>query len=255
MDARRIGTIREVHGPVVTVFCDVLPPLRQALEVHSDGDRYILEVYQHVDEKHLRAIALHRATGLKRGLPVDDLGAPIRVPVSPKCLGRLLNIFGEPLDDGPALSTEEFRNILGRPIPLYESSSKREVLETGIKVDRSDVPVHPRWKSRPFWGRRRGKDCTDHGIHAFHRQASSRRIRFRGSRRTHSRSTRTLARDAIHRSDASDASCFRTDGRITRRAVPRRTIRAHVCGIPERCAASRSPARNGQRVPICAGGE
>ncbi len=103
MDAGAIGTIKEVHGPVVTVSCDVLPPLHQALETRTDGNRYVLEVHQHVDETHLRAIALHRATGLKRGLPVYDSGAPIHVPVSPKCLGRLLNVFGEPLDDGPPL--------------------------------------------------------------------------------------------------------------------------------------------------------
>ena len=63
-----IGTTTEVHGPVVTVSCNRLPPLHQSLEARIDGDRYLLEVYQHVDEKNLRAIALHRASGLKRGL-------------------------------------------------------------------------------------------------------------------------------------------------------------------------------------------
>lgn len=95
-------------------------------------DRYLLEVYQHVDEKNLRAIALHRACGLKRGLVVYDTGAPIQVPVTLKCLGRLLDVFGEPLDDAPPLVAEGFRNILGRPIPLYESSAKREILEIRV---------------------------------------------------------------------------------------------------------------------------
>jgi F-type H+/Na+-transporting ATPase subunit beta len=134
VDTRTIGTIKEVHGPVVTVSCDVLPPLHQALETRLDGDRYVLEVHQHIDEKHLRAITLHRAAGLKRGMPVYDTGAPIQVPVSPECLGRLLNIFGEPLDDGAAYRAEGFRNIMGRAIPLYESSARHEVLETGIKA-------------------------------------------------------------------------------------------------------------------------
>ena len=160
MDAGAIGTIQEVHGPVVTVSCDVLPPLHQALETRTDGDRYVLEVHQHVDEKHLRAIALHRATGLKRGLPIYDSGAPIHVPVSPNCLGRLLNIFGEPLDDGPPLLTEEVRNILGRPIPLYESSAKREVLETGIKVIDLMCPFIRGGKGGLFGGAGVGKtDC------------------------------------------------------------------------------------------------
>jgi F-type H+-transporting ATPase subunit beta len=134
MTGKPIGVIKEVHGPVVKVSCDALPPLHQALETRTSEDYYLLEVYQHIDEEHIRAIALHRATGLKRGLPVHDTGAPIHVPVTPSCLGRLLNVFGEPLDDGASLAAEEFRNILGRPIPLYESSAQREVLETGIKV-------------------------------------------------------------------------------------------------------------------------
>ena len=119
---------------MVTVGCQVLPPLHQALTTQTNSDHYLLEVYQHVDEKNLRAIALHRATGLKRGLPVYDSGAPIEVPVTPKCLGRLLNVFGEPLDDGGRLAGEGFRSILGKPVPLYESSAKRELLQTGIKV-------------------------------------------------------------------------------------------------------------------------
>ena len=95
-----IGQITEVHGPVVQIACTRLPPLHQALKTSSDGDSYVLEVYQHLDEKHIRAIALHRASGLKRGMEVHDTGAPIHVPVTKDCLGRLLNVFGEPLDGG-----------------------------------------------------------------------------------------------------------------------------------------------------------
>jgi F-type H+-transporting ATPase subunit beta len=63
-----------------------------------------------------------------------DTGAPLHVPVSPECLGRLLNIFGEPLDDGPALPREEFRNIHAKPVPLSDAVAVSGVLETGIKV-------------------------------------------------------------------------------------------------------------------------
>jgi len=176
MGTKAIGTITEVHGPVVTVSCDTLPTLHQALETHSDGDHYLLEVYQHIDEKRLRAIALHRASGLKRGLPVYDSGSPIQVPVSPKCLGRLLNIFGQPLDDDPALVGEGFRNILGRPIPLYESSAKREVLETGIKVIDLMCPFIRGGKAGLFGGAGVGKTVLImefmHSVATLHRGVS-----------------------------------------------------------------------------------
>jgi len=129
-----IGVIAEVHGPVAVIDCDFLPPLRQALCAHLDHETYLFEVHQHLDEKHVRAITLHRSTGLHRGMIVYDTGAPLRVPVTPDCLGRLLNIFGEPLDGGHSLSPREFRNIHSRPLPLQEAVGVGEVLQTGIKV-------------------------------------------------------------------------------------------------------------------------
>ncbi len=129
-----IGTIVNVHGPVVVIACEQLPALRRALRAHVDGDTYLFEVHQHLDEHHARAITLHRSAGLRRGMPVYDTGAPLHVPVSSQCLGRLLNIFGEPLDDAPPLPGEEFRNIHARQMPLSEAIAISDVLETGIKV-------------------------------------------------------------------------------------------------------------------------
>jgi F-type H+-transporting ATPase subunit beta len=129
-----IGVIAEVHGPVVVITCERLPPLRHALWTKVDDERYLFEVHQHLDKQRVRAITLHRAAGLRRGMPIHDSGAPLHVPVSPDCLGRLLNVFGEPLDDGAALSTKEFRNVHAKPLPLNEAMGVGEILETGIKV-------------------------------------------------------------------------------------------------------------------------
>lgn len=129
-----IGTIVEVHGPVAVIACKTLPPLRQALYTYTDHEAYFFEVHQHLDEVHIRAITMHRPSGLRRGMPVYDSGAPLHVPVSEDCLGRLLNIFGAPLDGKPSLDTHEYRNIRNAPIPLSESLDVTGVLQTGIKV-------------------------------------------------------------------------------------------------------------------------
>lgn len=135
MNEGLIGTISEVHGPVVKIRCNnTLPPLHQSLKTVINNDAYILEVYQHIDQQHVRAITLHNATGLQRGLAVYDQGAPLHVPVSPACLGRLLNVFGEPLDSLAPIVTQDYRNILAKPAPLEIKTSSRNVLETGIKV-------------------------------------------------------------------------------------------------------------------------
>lgn len=129
-----IGVIAEVHGPVVVIACNILPPLRQGLFTSLNSDTYLFEVHQHLDEHHLRAITLHRTSGLHRGMNVYDTGAPLHVPVSPDCLGRLLNVFGEPLDDQAPLQAVSYRNIHSRPALLHQSVGSGEVLETGIKV-------------------------------------------------------------------------------------------------------------------------
>ncbi|MGD2056609.1 MAG: F0F1 ATP synthase subunit beta, partial [Gammaproteobacteria bacterium] len=129
-----IGTITEVHGPVVVIACDRLPGLHRALYTDLHGEPCLFEVHQHLDEQHVRAITLHRGAGLRRGLPVHDTGAPLHVPVSPACLGRLLDFFGAPLDGGKPLPREAFRDIHTPPLPLSEITGTGEVLATGIKV-------------------------------------------------------------------------------------------------------------------------
>lgn len=129
-----LGVIEEVHGPVIDVLCNRLPPLHQALYVYLDGKRYTLEVHRHLDESRARAIALHRTAGLRRQMPVFDSGGPLQVPVTPDCLGRLLDIFGHPLDGGQPLVATEFRPIVAAPAPLCEAGGMGEMLPTGIKV-------------------------------------------------------------------------------------------------------------------------
>ncbi|HBG04067.1 MAG: hypothetical protein A2075_08970 [Geobacteraceae bacterium GWC2_58_44] len=131
---KEIGTIVEVHGPVVHIRCDTLPPLQQALATQYGKSSYTFEVYQHLDREHLRAITLEHPAGLKGGMTVYDTGAPLRVPVSAGILGRLLNVFGAPLDGGSPLESTEFRTIHASPAPLHEPVAASGILETGIKV-------------------------------------------------------------------------------------------------------------------------
>ena len=134
MTSVQVGTIAEVHGPVVDVVCTLLPPLHQALESRVDHQIYTFEVHQHLDEKHARTIALHRTAGLRRGVPVFDTGSSLRVPVAPECVGRLFDLFGLPLDGESPLAQQAWRNILAKPGPLNEATEATGILETGIKV-------------------------------------------------------------------------------------------------------------------------
>ena len=119
---------------MIDILCQRLPPLHQVLYVFLEGERYTFEVHRHLDESRARAIALHRTSGLRRQLPVFDSGGPLQVPVTPDCLGRLLDTFGQPLDGGSPLAATEFRPIVAAPAPLSEATGVGEILPTGIKV-------------------------------------------------------------------------------------------------------------------------
>ena len=152
-----VGTITEVHGQVVVIACDRLPTLRQALCASINHETYLFEVHQHLDKRHVRAITLHRTAGLRRDTPVYDTGAPMHVPVTADCLGRLLNIFGEPLDGGTPLPAQTFRNIHSRPAPLREAIGIGNILKTGIKVIDLLCPFAKGGKTGLFGGAGVGK--------------------------------------------------------------------------------------------------
>jgi F-type H+-transporting ATPase subunit beta len=171
-----LGRIVQVQGPVVDIACPRLPPLHQALCCGIDGERYTFEVYQHLDEQHVRAITLHRTAGLQRGKAVFDTGASLQVPVSPDCLGRLLNVFGQPLDTLAPLLEGDVRSILSKPVALHETQGASGILETGIKVIDLLCPFIKGGKTGLFGGAGIGKTVliTEfmHAIVALHHGVS-----------------------------------------------------------------------------------
>ena len=133
--ANNIGKISQVIGAVVDVaFEGHLPAIQNALEVDNNGQRLVLEVAQHLGESSVRTIAMDSTEGLVRGADAADTGAPITVPVGPETLGRILNVIGEPVDEGqPVNSAKQYP--IHRPAPEYvDQSTEAEILVTGIKV-------------------------------------------------------------------------------------------------------------------------
>lgn len=131
---KNMGTVEAVYGPVIDVCCHYLPPIGQSLNVLDDGQCLVLEVHQHVDIDRVRTIALQPVSGVYRGMPVYDRGGPLHIPVDASCLGRMLNVLGEPLDGGGPLPGRSFRDILHNPPPLFCVQPASRLLPTGIKV-------------------------------------------------------------------------------------------------------------------------
>ncbi len=130
------GVIHQVIGPVVDVkFESNLPTILNALTVERKGDvPLVLEVSQHMGANVIRAVAMSSTDGLFRGQEVVDTGAPITVPVGPETLGRMLNVTGEAIDGGKAMTSKHVLPIHREAPEFSEQSVKTEVFETGIKV-------------------------------------------------------------------------------------------------------------------------
>jgi F-type H+-transporting ATPase subunit beta len=131
----KTGKIRQVMGAVVDVqFDGHLPQILNALETRNQGNRLVLEVAQHLGESTVRTVAMDSSEGLTRGQDVVDTGQPIAVPVGDECLGRIMNVIGEPVDEAGPIKTTGVRAI-HQPAPSFQDqSTEAEILVTGIKV-------------------------------------------------------------------------------------------------------------------------
>jgi F-type H+-transporting ATPase subunit beta len=140
---KNIGKVVQVIGPVLDVEFEPerLPEIYNALVVEHSGQdggtptKVVVEVQQHIGRNQVRAVAMSSSDGIVRGMDALDTGSPITVPVGDAALGRILNVIGEPVDDGePIPASVERMPIHRKPPPFSELEPKTDVFETGIKV-------------------------------------------------------------------------------------------------------------------------
>jgi F-type H+/Na+-transporting ATPase subunit beta len=153
----RSGRVAAVRGNVVDVrFRPPLPPRNRQLRTGPDGE-IVLEVQTHVGSDRVRCIALTPTRQLGRGMPVEDTGETLQVPVGEALLGRMIDVFGEPVDGGGPLDTSE-RWPIHRPLlGLAKRTTGTEVFETGIKAIDLLAPLELGGKSGMFGGAGVGK--------------------------------------------------------------------------------------------------
>ncbi len=131
------GRVVQVIGPVLDVEFEPehIPELYNAVVVEHSGGRLVAEVQQHIGRNQARAVAMSSTDGVVRGMPVLDTGSPITVPVGKAALGRILNVLGEPVDEGAAIPASAERWPIHRETPKFvDLEPKTEIFETGIKV-------------------------------------------------------------------------------------------------------------------------
>jgi F-type H+-transporting ATPase subunit beta len=135
------GIVKQVMGPVVDVEFPSgnLPAIMTALKlsnafISATADNLTIEVAQHLGENTVRCIAMDVTDGLARGTAVRSTGNPIRVPVGPGVLGRIMNVVGEPVDERGPIPSDILWPIHRPPPKFTDQSTQVEMFETGIKV-------------------------------------------------------------------------------------------------------------------------
>jgi len=136
------GRVVQVIGPVLDVEFESehLPELYNALRIREKTDAgtdidVVVEVQQHIGRNQVRAVAMSSTDAVVRGMKVEDTGGPITVPVGEAALGRILNVLGNPVDNGPPIPDTVERWPIHRPSPEFaDLEPKSEIFETGIKV-------------------------------------------------------------------------------------------------------------------------
>src|SRR5206468_913472 len=118
---------------------EVLPSIYNAIEMDivdpASGakTRLVAEVQQHLGRNRVRAVAMASTDGLTRGASVTDTGAPISMPVGNETLGRIFNVLGDAIDNGPNVSAQCPRLPIHRAAPPFKDlNPETEIFVTGI---------------------------------------------------------------------------------------------------------------------------
>jgi F-type H+-transporting ATPase subunit beta len=155
--ASNSGTVVSVRGSVVDAhFPKKIPLVYSLLKTGEDGE-IAVEVQVHLNSEVVRGVALTPTQGLARGSVIVDTGHPVTVPVGRNLLGRVFNVFGEPIDRKGDIAQQIRRSIHREPVPINQRATASEIFETGIKTIDVLAPLERGGKAGLFGGAGVGK--------------------------------------------------------------------------------------------------
>ncbi len=153
------GRVVAVRGPVLDIAFDGgLPEIREAVTVMAGDTPILTETQAHLSETVVRVIAMQPTQGLWLGAPAVAAGGPILAPVGDAVLGRLVNVSGEPADNGATLPADTpYRPIHHAAPAILRQSAATDIFSTGIKVVDPLAPLAQGGKAAMFGGAGVGK--------------------------------------------------------------------------------------------------
>lgn len=130
-----IGKIIAIDGQIVTVeFKPEDSPSARDILVLKEDPGLKMEVIISESDSTFYCLSFSPTDKLYRGAKVINTKQPIQVPVGDEVLGRIINIFGEPLDDKGPLKSNKKMPIYSDHLDYGTVTTHKELLETGIKA-------------------------------------------------------------------------------------------------------------------------
>ena len=147
------GYISSINGSVIQARFDELPSIHNKLVVKD----IVIEVLELIDNHEVKGVALNSVAGLSLNDEVFDTGETIKIPVGDELLGRMLNVFGQPIDNRGDINSKEYASIHQKPIKLFQHNTTQEIFKTGIKIIDLLCPLEAGGKAGLFGGAGVGK--------------------------------------------------------------------------------------------------
>ena len=152
-----IGKVTSIRGSVVDIWFQNDLPAINTLLLTGKNNKIKIEVYTQLDEHHVRGIALTPTQGLARGMAIASTGKQLSVPVGKTIMGRMFDVFGNPIDHQEAPKDVKWKSIHQPPPPLSKRATKAEVFITGVKAIDVLIPLERGGKAGLFGGAGVGK--------------------------------------------------------------------------------------------------
>ncbi|MDR2777917.1 MAG: F0F1 ATP synthase subunit beta [Rickettsiales bacterium] len=151
---KNVGYVTGISGSVIEARFDEITP-----KIHGEliCGNVVLEVAEQLKDNEIRAIALGSTVGLSSGDQIIDSGRPLKIKVGEGLLGRMLNVFSEPIDGKGDIDGGVDREIYGKSIGVLNQNISERTYDTGIKIIDLLAPLEYGGKTGLFGGAGVGK--------------------------------------------------------------------------------------------------
>jgi len=125
----------EIKGQIATVRWgqEKLPQLLEIL-TSPENPQIKLEVHSFGRQNKIYCLSLSPTELLVREMPIAATGKPLTIPVGKQVLGRIIDLFGQPLDGRGKIEGDSQVPIYGAAPSFGLLKASEEIIETGVKA-------------------------------------------------------------------------------------------------------------------------